>query len=512
MMDQAKREKSVQGVRRGLGRGLVLVLVAAAMSLGAVACGAGPSGRVESGAEGSTRPRVDPKALEWFAEGIRVSPSDPSRAKKLFQDAVGEDKDFGEAWYNLALLQEQTGDSDAAVESYEQAIRTRPELADAYVNLGVIHLERYEALARAKEMDKALAERNKAKELFLKVVDDESGLDGFHVQANLNLGMIYRLEGEEVVRRDNDGADLTVRMEEGQATQRNYEVSDAAKERFADAVRHVRKALAGDSNNITSYENLAAIYYDLNSLEVATLVSQQAIQKQLDRNGELAADLSAGKITQAEYDAHLITDAQMASVHNTFGLIWLARGEVALAYDSFRKAVERDPGLTEALFNVAGVAVNVQDYQTAYDTYTKILQIQPDNREARLSMAVAARGLGNLQEAEQTYNAMLQSDPDYAPAKFNLGILYQEYHRDLAKAKEIYQEFAAMPGAQKWAPDRIKDAQARVTQIDEIWAAQKKAEEEQKAMEEELRKMKELEEQQMREQGGDSGEGDAAAE
>src|SRR5690606_14631977 len=164
----------------------------------------------------------------------------------------------------------------------------------------------------------------------------------------------------------------------------NYTVPEDAKLKFAEAVRHVRKALAGDSNNITSYENLAAIYYDLDSLEVATLVCEQAIQKQVERNDELAAQLAAGKITQAEHDEKVITDKMMAPVHNTYGLIWLARGEVALAYNSFKEAVARDPLMTEALLNVAGVAVNVQDYQTAFQIYSDILQRNPENREALL--------------------------------------------------------------------------------------------------------------------------------
>ena len=175
----------------------------------------------------------------------------------------------------------------------------------------------------------------------------------------------------------------------------------------------------------SSYENLAAIYYDLDSLEVATLVSQQAIQKQGERNEELAAkDLAAREdlAGRARREGHHGPADGVRCTTPSVSSGWRAV-RWRLAYDAFnaRRSSAIRTSL-EAMFNVAGIAVNVQDYQTAYDTYQRILSMQADNREARLSLAVAARGLGNLDEAEQIYNAMLQKEPDYAPAKFNLGI------------------------------------------------------------------------------------------
>ena len=53
---------------------------------------------------------------------------------------------------------------------------------------------------------------------------------------------------------------------------------------FAKSVVYVRRALAGDSNNIYCYENLSAVYYLMNSLEVARLVCEQATIKYSDRH------------------------------------------------------------------------------------------------------------------------------------------------------------------------------------------------------------------------------------
>ncbi len=459
--------------------GCVFVLFALVALVG---CGPKPTPEDPNGNTGTKaeKPIVKKEALEEFKKGIALVESNPAQALKHFEDAVDEDEQFGEAWYNLGLVYEEQGKKDKAKEAYEAAIKTRPAFADSYVNLGVLLLEQ--------------GQRDKAKELFIKVVNDENGVDNFHVQGNLNLGMIYRLEGEELLHAANEGAEL--KMSKGQVVERDYQVPEEAKILFAEAVRHVRKALAGDSNNIISYENLAAVYYNLNNLEVATLVCEQAIQKQKERNEELKKSLEEGKITQQEYDSKVINDEMMAPVYNTYGLVWLARGEVALAYVNFKQAMALRSNFTEAMLNVAGVAVNVQDYQTAYEIYTNILKNEPENREAELSLAVAARGLGQLDVAEKTYNDLLQKDPEYSPAKYNLAVLYQEYHRDLDKAKKLFEEFLAMPTAKAQVPVRVEEAQARVAQIEEIWAAQKAAEAEQLKIQKEMEELQRLQDEQ----------------
>ncbi|MDX9719773.1 MAG: tetratricopeptide repeat protein [Myxococcota bacterium] len=472
--------------RRNLLKSATLMLAGAAFLL---ACG--PSTTVvkdpdQIGTNEVEEPKVKEEALKQFTQALSLTSSNPQQAIKLLKDAVDEDPKFGEAWYNLGLLQEQMGDAKAE-ESYKKAIETRPKMPEAYVNLGIMLI---------KKGDKA-----KAKELFAAVVDDETGFDTFHVEANLNLGLLHRLNGEAIVAKANEGNEGSVDVEGGEFTTRTYVVPEEAKPHFGEAVRHVRKALAGDSNNINCYENLAAIYYAMDNLEVAKLVCEQAIQKQIERNKELQSELDAGKISQETFDKGYISDQAMAPTYNTFGLVWLARGEVALAYINFKKAAQLRPNFIEAQFNVAGVALNVQDYNTAFATYQDVLKLDPNNREAKLSLAVAVRGLGQLEEADKMYDAMLKEDAAFAPALFNKAILYQEYYRDLKKAKELYEQFMAMPSATELVPVRVAEAKKRIEQIEMIWLEQQKSEEEARKMQREMEKMqREMEEAQRRQE------------
>lgn len=432
---------------------------------------------VEGG--GTKRIAVKDSAITLFEEATAASTSDPEKAKSLLQKAISEDKGFAEAWFNLGVLHERSGQKDEAVKAYEKASALRPEWPDPYVNLGVIYVK------QGKEAE--------GEKLFLKVVDDKNGLDPYNAQANLNMGMLYRKRGVEIIDRDSGGVEPEFSMK---ATDKGVIKNKEANSMFIEAVRYVRRALAGDSNNIYCYENLSAIYYMMNSLEVARLVNDQAIQKQIERNAELDEQLKAGTISQFDHDAKYISDKSMGAVYNTSGLIYLANGQVALANAEFKKAVAVDPGLVDAWLNVAGIAVNVQDYTTAYDAYNKVLALEPDNTEAYLSKGVAARGLNKLDEAETIYRDIKKKNPKYVAAAFNLAILYQEYYLKLEEAKKMLEDFIADPEAQKQIPGRVKEAQTRVKQIEDIWAAKKKAEEDMAKMQKMIEEMEKLQKEQ----------------
>ena len=449
-------------------------------------CGGSASkgGDVKSGADAARssgeKVVVKESAIEHFSQGLAAMKSNPAQAKDFFLNATKEEPNFAEAWYNLGILSEQSGDKEGAKKHYEKAISSRRDMGEAYVNLGLVYLEE--------------GKMNEAEQQFIKVVNESNGVDPFNVEANLNLGMIHRIRGEEVLKARAGGKEFEFSVTGSESDEK---VTDPeAMKHFSEAVRYIRRALAGDSNNIYCYENLSAIYFMMNHLDVATLVSEQAIEKQKDRNEELKKSLDEKLISMDEYNERLIKDVDMAAVYNTYGLIWLTRGDVSLANYWFKKAVEVNPKQVESLLNVAGVSVNVQDFTTAYDMYNKVLVLDPGNLEAQLSKGVAARGLNRLDEAEKIYRELLTAHPDFAAAQFNLAILYQEYHRKLEEAKSMYEKFIAMPSASKDIPARVQEAKDRIQQIEDIWIAQKKAEEEGKRMQKAMEEMEKLEQAQ----------------
>ncbi|MBQ9817368.1 MAG: tetratricopeptide repeat protein [Proteobacteria bacterium] len=461
-------------------------------------CASGSGGGSARSATGSSkiidasgkRAVVKESAIVKFEEATKLAKSNPTAAIEAFNAAANEEDNFAEAYYNIGLLQQQLGNFKDARDAYEKAISIRPDMPNSYTNEAKMLIDE--------------GKYDEAESLLLKVADDKTGIAPFNVEANLNLGMLYRRKGEEILEKERGGVEPKFSMEgaENKGEIKNKEAYDM----FAKSVVYVRRALAGDSNNIYCYENLSAVYYLMNSLEVARLVCEQATIKYSEYNEELKKQLAAGRITQEELERKSYTPKDLSAIYNTSGLIYLAEGEVSMGNAEFKKAVEADPTNIQAMLNVAGIAVNVQDYRLAYDLYNKVLALEPNNVEAYLSKAVAARGLNNLDEAEKIYREIIKDHPDYPQAQFNLIVLYQEYYLKIDEARQMWVDFTNDATANKVIPGRVQEAKDRIKQIDEMKEAQKKADAEaaliQKKMEEMERMQKELEAQEAAEGGG----------
>ncbi len=418
------------------------------------------SAAVQVNADGSiTRAAVSENAITTFSEGVKNAKTNPALAIDLFKKAANEEANFAEAWYNVGLLEQQRGNNKEALAAYETTLKMRPDMASAYTNIARIQISEG-------KLDEAIETLNK-------VIDDKTGIDPFNVEANLNLGMIYRQRGEAVLERDSGGVEKQFSMS---GTETKGEIkNEEANALFAQAVVYIRRALVGDSNNIYCYENLSAIYYLMNSLEVARLVATQAKLKYEEYNAALKEKLDAGRISPEEYELKVYQPKDLAAIYNTSGLIYLAEGEVALGNAEFKMAMELDPDSIPALLNVAGIAINVQDYQLALSNYERVLSLEPNNIEAYLSKAVALRGLERLDEAEKIYRDIISNHPEYPQAQFNLIILYQEYYQKTDEARGMWVKFVDNPEAQKRIPGRVEEAKTRIKQIDDTKAQAEKA-------------------------------------
>lgn len=313
---------------------------------------------------------------------------------------------------------------------------------------------------------------------------------------------------------------------------------DEKKQYVSQAVSNLRTALALDSNNLQSFSTLAFIYYDMNMLEMAKLVGNQAISKAdeiatgkfAEEKVEEAADAKAGKAKKGKKEKKEGGDdseggklakevnvreegtgvtpemkRNLATVYNTLGLVELKKKNISPAIKQFKMAVEMNPKLAEARLNLAVLSLNNRDYNTAEENFRKVLELQPKNYEAAIGLGVALRGGKKIEEAEAQYNAAQKIDPSSPWSYFNLGLLYQDYKDGqkpaLHKAQDYYRDF--LGHANDKTPDSFrKDAEKRIKDIDEIYVAldeaakmqaeaeemQKKAEEQQKQMEEQMKK------------------------
>jgi tetratricopeptide (TPR) repeat protein len=403
-----------------------------------------------------------------------------------------------EALFNQGAVLQECGREEDAVRIWQGMSEGKTKYGPAMTNLGYIAWKN--------------GEPGRAEGLFARAIE----ADPLHtVEARNNLAQILR-----------DKA-------------RHASSSDEKKQYVGQAVSHLRTVLALDSNNLQAFATLAFIYYEMNMMEMAKLVGNQAIAKAdeiatgkfAEEKAEEVAEGKAGKGKKkekkkdsgkdsADDDGKLAKDVDvrevgtgvtasmkinLAVVHNTLGLVELKRKNISPAITQFRKAVDMNPAFNEARLNLAAVSLKNRDYKTAEENFRAVLQAQPKNYEASIGLGVALRGGKKIEEAETQYNDAQKLDPSNPSSYFNLGLLYQDYKDGqkptLQKAQSYYRQF--LSHANGSTPDGLqKDAQKRIKDIDEIYVAleeaakmqaeaeemQRKAEEQQKQMEEQMKK------------------------
>jgi tetratricopeptide (TPR) repeat protein len=319
---------------------------------------------------------------------------------------------------------------------------------------------------------------------------------------------------------------------------RHASSSDEKKQYVGQAVSNLRTVLALDSNNLQAFSTLAFIYYDMNMLEMAKLVGNQAISKadeiatgkfaeekveeaaegkaprgkkakkeKKDTSGDDEGGKLAKEVNVKEEGTGVTAEMkkQLAVVYNTLGLVELKKKNISPAIGQFKKAVQMNPKLAEARLNLAVLSLNNRDYNTAEENFRAVLDMQPKNFEAAIGLGVALRGNKKIDEAETQYNSAQKLDPSSPWSYFNLGLIYQDYKDGqkpaLHKAQDYYRQF--LGHANGSTSDSLKrEAEKRIKDIDEIYVAldeaakmqaeaeemQRKAEEQQKQMEEQMKK------------------------
>ncbi len=188
------------------------------------------------------------------------------------------------------------------------------------------------------------------------------------------------------------------------------------------------------SHTVIAYNALALTYYKMGKFELA----ETALHK--------AAEL----------------DPKSAFVWNNLGLVAFERGHDQEAFLDFQKASELDPKYVQARLNKAVVYLDCGDYKRARADLEKATEIDPNDAESQVALGVASRGDGKFDQARRAYERALDIEPDYPPALYDLGVLYMDFDKDPAKAKNFLGQYLQAVG--KDDPRRA-EAEARLKEL-----------------------------------------------
>src|SRR5262249_54385180 len=143
----------------------------------------------------------------------------------------------------------------------------------------------------------------------------------------------------------------------------------------------------------------------------------------------------------------LSVNPESAVAHRVQGLVSLAGGDDALAFQAFSKAAQEDPKDTTSRLNMGAVLLRAGSYAKAAEQYKSALAAAPDESVAQIGLAAALRGESGgkdakaLDEARALLDKVLERDPHNVAALFNMGILQAESLKKPADAKPYFERF-----------------------------------------------------------------------
>jgi len=111
------------------------------------------------------------------------------------------------------------------------------------------------------------------------------------------------------------------------------------------------------------------------------------------------------------------------------GIAAFKSGNAQLAVDSFTRALELDPNLTDAeLYRGAVYAslITVQNSEMsrkAVESFERVLQKQPNNEEATSRLATLYLGSGDASRARSLFMQLTKSSPQNVTAFYSLGVV-----------------------------------------------------------------------------------------
>jgi Flp pilus assembly protein TadD len=426
----------------------------------------------------------------------QLTPSDCGSLAGAFRKLADKNPQFLEARNNEATIYLECGRKDEAVSIWNNLAGGAKPYAPALANLGFIAWQGGNKASAQSHFERSVAADPLIGSIF----------------ARINLAQIMR----EQARTASEGQKKTLNDQ---------------------AVRHLRTVLALDGNSLQAYAGLCYIYFDLGLPEAAKLVGAQAIKRAKEiatgvfEDESTAAEETAkkgkkGKAAKRDKDKDkegkeeeakaeedtggggegYTTEMKkaVAVVYNTLGMISLAKKNYTEAIKNYDRAVKFDPELYESRLNLAALSLKFRNYEIAEQNLRAVLRAKPRNYEAVIGLGVALRGNKKFDEAEAEYNRARQMEPGRPEAYFNLGVLYQEYKGGsdkpmLQKAQGYYRDYLS----RSQSPKMRKDAEKRIKDIDDTFAAlieadkmmkeaeemQRKAEAQQKQMEEQMKKM-----------------------
>jgi tetratricopeptide (TPR) repeat protein len=355
-----------------------------------------------------------------------------AEAEAVWRDLVGRRPDNGLSLgaYGMYLKARGRGVEAAAVlgraaEALREAIRLKPDFAQAHTNLGAV-------LREAGDLPGAVAAHREAIRL-------KPG----YSKAHSNLGAALYESGDpaggvaafrEAIRLKPDLAEVHFNL--GAAL---YESGD-----LPGAVASYREAIRLRPDLAKAHSNLGTALGSSGDLPGAGVAFREAIRLKPDL---AEAHTGLGKVLHetgdlpgavAAFREAIRLKPDLALAHSNLGVVLSETGDLLGAIAACREAIRLKPDYADAHSNLGHALGGSGDLPGAIASYREAIRLKPDHAHAHCSLGKVLHETGDLPGAIASYREAIRLETGYAEAHCNLGLALQQqgqYAESLAELR-----------------------------------------------------------------------------
>lgn len=208
--------------------------------------------------------------------------------------------------------------------------------------------------------------------------------------------------------------------------QNNYACKLFQKNRYKEAIPHLKKAIEIDPHYIEAYLNMGVALSRLNKVDEAIIYFEKTIE--LDpSNAKAHQNLGMMHIINKDNEKAILylqksihLDPYLDAAFNNLGTIYLRQDDISHALIYYKKAISINPYSVKARRNIAKLYFQTKQYEEGLKHLVKNVEFNPKSVDAHNELGIALLSTGNIEIAITEFNIALRIDPTSEIAKIYL--------------------------------------------------------------------------------------------